>query len=45
MEQMVEVGTKHCPKEQGVDEMLGLVELQRKTLAKEVEKYCRERSE
>jgi hypothetical protein len=41
---MVEVGTKFCPNENGVDEMLGLVELQRNTLAKEVEKYCRERS-
>lgn len=42
---MIEVATKYCPNEVGVDEMLGLVGLQTVTLTKEVEKFTKERKE
>jgi indoleamine 2,3-dioxygenase len=42
LDQMTEVKDK-CSDEAGVDEIVGLVELQRVTLGKEVERYCRER--
>jgi len=42
LNQMDEVG-KYCDAGEGVERILGLVELQRNSLAKEVERYCKER--
>jgi indoleamine 2,3-dioxygenase len=39
--QMVEAG-RHCVGEKGVGDVLGVVEMQRRTLAKDVDKYCKE---
>jgi hypothetical protein len=38
---MVEAG-RHCAGEKGVTDVLDAVESQRRTLAKEVDKYCQE---
>jgi hypothetical protein len=41
----MEEAASHCTRDDEVDMILGLVELQRGSLVKEVEKYCRERGE